>query len=241
MSKNKAFTLVEILMASTLTGVALLFMLQFFLTHMNQYYWIVGSNQLCEDLRTFAKFLEKDVHNSLEFYVFENLNGAMDFSRKITTTNKSPLITLPTVGNCALLVQEKGMVSGGKGIVYYIGTATSERGTNYLPLYRARVEFNNDGKISTTTEDLAPFLVAKLKVTDDGKIYKAYTLSDKKGIFYMHDRRGSYHQHHFAGVRHGFYVNSVIVEPGMHFKVAETPCNFCFYSRNPRFSMHFLE
>lgn len=216
-----------------MAGVFLTFCTQFFLTQLNQYYLISGNNKLSEQLRTLSKYMEKDVHNSLEFYVFPDLTSALSFTYASTT--------FPQVGNCLLLIQEQGMIAGGRGVIYYVGSECNS-GTKlaYYPLYRALVTFSAQKKIVETASVLNQLVVGHLKKATSSHVQLYSTTSpDASGIFYSTERRRFYgsadYYPHIAGCRHGLYVGTTLMQPGLKLKVTETPCNFCFYSRNPRF------
>lgn len=238
--KVRGFTLFEIMMAATLAGITLACIIQFFLTQLNQYRLISGNNQLNETVRIFSKFFEKDTHNSLQFYVFANLDAALAFK-------KGDAVTLPKAGNCVLFVTERGLVSGGKGVIYYV----DENAVNHItinetvcwPFYRAIVSFNGAGKISENEASLSKLPLGYIKGVED-----SFLLSQKftdgnsnTGIFYTidHKRFGrndsdtSYP--HIAGCRHGIYVGTTLAQPGLKGEASATPINFCFFSRNPRF------
>ncbi|MDR1254688.1 MAG: prepilin-type N-terminal cleavage/methylation domain-containing protein [Puniceicoccales bacterium] len=231
-NKSRGFTLVEIMLAGVMAGVFLTFCTQFFLTQLNQYYLISGNSKLSEQLRTFSKYIEKDVHNSLEFYVFADLSSALNFTYAGTT--------FPKVGNCLLLIQERGMIDGGKGVIYYVGSECNS-GTKvaYYPLYRALVTFSAAKKINEAASVLNQLVVGHLKKSATNSHVQLYSISSSGGIFYETERRkfgGSVDYYpHITGCRHGLYVGTTLMQPGLKLKVTETPCNFCFYSRNPRF------
>ena len=117
--RKSGFTLVEILVAAGLASITLACIVQFFLTQLNQYYLISANNALNENLRLSSKFFEKDTHNSLEFYVFEDLTEALAFVKGTTE------VTLPRAGNCVLFVTERGMVSGGRGDILPLAFRTT--------------------------------------------------------------------------------------------------------------------
>ncbi|MDR0392914.1 MAG: hypothetical protein LBH52_01640 [Puniceicoccales bacterium] len=233
-NKSRGFTLVEIMLAGIMAGVFLTFCTQFFLTQLNQYYLISGNSKLSEQLRTFSKYMEKDVHNSLEFYVFPDLSSALSFTYASTT--------FPKVGNCLLLIQERGMVEGGRGVIYYVGSECNS-GTKlaYYPLYRALVTFSAAKKIVEAASVLNQLVVGHLKKSATNTPVQLYSTTSPaaSGIFYATERRrfstGTEYHPHIAGCRHGLYVGTTLMQPGLKLKVTETPCNFCFYSRNPRF------
>lgn len=231
---TRGFTLFELLIAATLASITLACIIQFFLSQLNQYRLIFGNNQLNENVRIFSKFFEKDTHNSLEFYVFENLEEALNFVKGTT------VISLPAVGNCALFVTERGMVDGGRGTIYYIGEKTELNGVICWPLYRSIVSFTADKKISEGKTKLYKLPLGYIK--DEGEYYftKNFAIESNKGIFYSidhkrFDRKTDKQYPHVAGCRHGIYVGTTLVYAGLKGYTAETSVNFCFYSRNPRF------
>lgn len=223
---SKGFSLTEVLVAILLGSIALTAMMQFFLAQANQYYWISGSNSLNADLRVLAKQLEKDVRNSLEFYVCPNLSYALNF-----TTSGA---LYPRGGNCLLLVQERGMVQGGKGILYNIETTRSNQGTKFAayPLKRALVTFNSSNKINETEAALRWLTVGYVKHNPvTGKSDGFYTEGSSTNVaFYMPERK------QLPGCRAGLYIGTTLSRKGMLKQLAETRCNFCVYSRNPRFN-----
>ena len=229
--RARGFTLVELLMASTLGGITLACIVQFFLAQLNQYRLISGNNQLNESVRIFSKFFEKDTHNSLEFYVFSDLTGARESVKGSGSSSG---------GNCALFVTERGMVEGGRGVIYHIGAITTVNGIKCYPFYRAIVSFTSAHKISEAAGDLSnlPLGYIKNAGTDENP-----SLSQKfsNGIFYTiaHKRFGRNDTDakypHVAGCRHGIYVGTTLVQPGLKGSASETSVNFCFFSRNPRF------
>jgi len=255
--RQSGFTLVEVLMASFLASITLTCIIQFFLTQLNQYRYISSSNKLNESLRIFSKFLEKDVHNSLSFYVFNNLKEALDFKEP------SSKITTPSVGNCVLFVQERGMVEGGRGIIYHVGEATTLNGQDCYPLYRALVTFSANKKIneviSPVNDQEIPLInltlgyLPKLNTettesgedtnisTDDWPQF--FSQAEITGIFYTNARkRAGYPLYdsaaktpYVASCRRGLFVGTRLIQPGFRGVHAETLCNFCFFSRNPRF------
>lgn len=216
-NNSKGFTLVEVLTASILSCITLACIVQFFLTQLNQYRLISGNNQLSENLRIFSKFFEKDTHNALAFYVFENLDAALNFKKtdKVTTQHS---------GNCVLFVEARGIVSGGQGTLYYVGEKTTRNGQSCYPLYRAVISFNNS-KINERKNDLKNLSLAYLKETPE-----CFT----NGIFYISSIR-KFTDTPIAGCRHGLYTKFKMIEPGLKGQAAETLCNFAFYARNPRF------
>lgn len=247
-NRQDGFTLVEVLMASILSCVALACIVQFFLTQLNQYRLISSSNKLNENLRIFSKFFEKDVHNSLRFYVFKNLEEALNFQENATTVN------VPTVGNCVLLVQERGMVSGGRGIIYHIGEEADLYGQNYYPLYRALVTFASNKMIQENKEDLINLTVGFLykpadeeqEIVSDGwtQLFEMKVDNETiKGIFYTNSRKrmgSALHNSnseipYVLGCRRGLFIGTRLMQPGIRGISSQTICNFCFFSRNPRF------
>ena len=224
--RARGFTLVELLMASTLGGITLACIVQFFLAQLNQYRLISGNNQLNESVRIFSKFFEKDTHNSLEFYVFSDLTGARESVKGSGSSSG---------GNCALFVTERGMVEGGRGVIYHIGAKTTVNGISCWPLYRAIVSFTNEHKISEAAGDLSNLPLGYIKNDGDSFVQKFGS-----GIFYTiaHKRFGrntGAQYPHVAGCRHGIYVGTTLVQPGLKGSASETSVNFCFFSRNPRF------
>lgn len=229
-NKKGGFTLVEVLVAGSLSCITLACIIQFFLTQLNQYYLISTNNALNENLRVFSKFFEKDTHNSLEFYVFEDLAEALKFTKGST-------VTLPRAGNSVLFVTERGMISGGRGDLYFVGDKTTVNRQDCYPLYRSIVTF----PLSADDSSLSKLIVGYIKPDDSTTFAKQFTDGNsKKGIFYTidHKRFGRYtgaEYPHVAGCRHGIYVGTTFVQPGLHGKVSESFVNFCFFSRNPRF------
>ena len=267
--RQSGFTLVEVLMASFLACITLTCIVQFFLTQLNQYRYISSSNKINESLRIFSKFLEKDVHNALKFYVFDNLDKALAFT-------EGNSITIPTVGNCVLFVQERGMVEGGRGVIYHVGEETTLNGQNCYPLYRALVTFSANKKINevdpnktqTTTSENSSIPLINLTLgylpkgnaendasedntsgndtTNDWPQFFSGTNSENKpitGIFYTNARKragsplynSTAETPYVAGCRRGLFVGTRLIQPGFRGVHAETLCNFCFFSRNPRF------
>lgn len=244
--RQSGFTLVEVLMASFLACITLTCIIQFFLTQLNQYRYISSSNKINESLRIFSKFLEKDVHNALSFYVFEDLTNALEF------TEPSSKITTPTTGNCVLFIQERGMVEGGRGVIYHVGEKTKLNGQDCYPLYRALVTFSTQKKIIETTDTLINLTVGYLpkpksennEPTDAGvnDWPQFFTQDETTGIFYTNARkRAGYPLYdstaktpYVAGCRRGLFVGTRLIQPGFQGVHAETLCNFCFFSRNPR-------
>ena len=234
-NRESGFTLVEVLVAGTLSCITLACIVQFFLTQLNQYYLIGANNALNENIRIFSKFFEKDTHNSLEFYVFENLTEALSFTKGSTS------VTLPRAGNCVLFVTERGMVDGGRGDLYFVGDQATINNQSCYPLYRSTVTFSSSKKINETAATLSRLVLGYIKPDASTTFVKKFTDGDsKKGIFYTIDHKrfgrntgASYP--HVAGCRHGMYVGTTFVQPGLHGKVSESALNFCFFSRNPRF------
>ncbi len=234
-NRGSGFTLVEVLVAGTLSCITLACIVQFFLTQLNQYYLIGANNALNENLRIFSKFFEKDTHNSLEFYVFENLTEALSFTKGSTS------VSLPRAGNCVLFVTERGMVNGGRGDIYYVGDQVTINNQACYPLYRSIVTFSSSKKIQETASSLSRLVLGYIKPNASTTFEKKFTDGNsKKGIFYTidHKRFGRYTSTsypHVAGCRHGIYVGTTLIQPGLHGKVSESFVNFCFFSRNPRF------
>ncbi len=232
--KVRGFTLFELLMATTLGGITLACIIQFFLTQLNQYRLISGNNQLNENVRILSKFFEKDTHNSLEFYVFDDLAGALAFKKGTTS------VTLPKAGNCVLFVTERGVVDGGRGTIYYVAAQTTINGISCWPLYRAIVSFTAENKISEDEAGLSKLPLGYIK-TDGVSFTKKFTDdTPTSGIFYTIDhkrygRNTGAEYPHVAGCRHGIYVGTTLVQPGLKGNASETSVNFCFFSRNPRF------
>ena len=225
-AKEQGFTLVEVLIAGTLSLVTLTCIMQFFLSQLNQYRLISGNNALSESLRVFSKFFEKDVHNSLEFYVFGNVDKAFTFEYGTTE------VSAETAGNCILFIQEKGMVEGGRGILYFVDTEITKNGIACYPLYRALVTFANTHKIAENYEGLQKLPMGYLKKTDQD----LFAINSKTGIFATVDhRKFSEGGNYIPGCRHGAYLKAIFIQPGLRGASAESPFNFCFYSRNPRF------
>jgi prepilin-type N-terminal cleavage/methylation domain-containing protein len=69
LSERKGFSLTEVLVALLLGGVAIAGMTRFFIAQFHQYYLITNNNGLNYDLRTMAKYLERDIRSSIEFNV----------------------------------------------------------------------------------------------------------------------------------------------------------------------------
>ncbi len=259
--QSGGFTLVEVLMASFLACITLTCIIQFFLTQLNQYRYISSSNKINESLRIFSKFLEKDVHNALRFYVFDNLDNALEFT-------EGSSVTVPTVGNCVLFVQERGMVEGGRGVIYHVGEETTLNGQTCYPLHRALVTFSEAKKInevvSSANDKEIPLINLTVgylptlnsesgndtngndTTTNDWPQFFSGTNSENKpitGIFYTNARkRAGYPLYdstaetpYVAGCRRGLFVGTRLIQPGFRGVHAETLCNFCFFSRNPRF------
>ena len=233
--KVRGFTLFELLMASALAGITLACIIQFFLTQLNQYRLISGNNQLNESVRVFSKFFEKDTHNSLEFYVFNDLDGALSFKKGSTQ------VTLPKAGNCVVFVTERGVVSGGRGTIYYVAEqAATVNGISCYPLYRAIVSFTAENKISENEASLKNLPLGYVKKDGNSFVKKFTDDTPTNGIFYTIDhkrfgRNTSAEYPHVAGCRHGIYVGTTLVQPGLKGSASETSVNFCFFSRNPRF------
>ena len=234
-NSESGFTLVEVLVAGTLSCITLACIVQFFLTQLNQYYLIGANNALNENIRIFSKFFEKDTHNSLEFYVFEDLTEALSFTKGSTS------VTLPRAGNCVLFVTERGMVDGGRGDLYFVGDQATINNQACYPLYRSTVTFSSSKKIKETASTLSRLVLGYIKTDASTTFVKKFTDGNsKKGIFYTIDhkrfgRNTSAAYPHVAGCRHGMYVGTTFVQPGLHGKVSESALNFCFFSRNPRF------
>lgn len=249
--RQNGFTLVEVLMASFLACITLTCIIQFFLTQLNQYRYISSSNKINESLRIFSKFLEKDVHNALSFYVFDNLDSVFKFTEDSS-------ITAPTIGNCILFVQERGMVKGGRGIIYHVGEETTLNGQSCYPLCRALVTFSADKKINETADNLINLTVGYLpklksennKPTESSvntwpQFFSGTNSKNKPitGIFYTNARKrvgyslynSAAQTPYAAGCRRGLFVGTRLIQPGFRGVHAETLCNFCFFSRNPRF------
>ena len=233
--RKGGFTLVEVLVAGSLSCITLACIIQFFLTQLNQYHLIAANNSLNENLRVFSKFFEKDTHNSLEFYVFEDLTEALAFTKGSTS------VTLPRSGNCVLFVTERGVVSGGRGDLYFVGEQTTVNGQDCYPLYRSIVTFSSSKKINEKESDLSKLVVGYIKPDNSTAFVKQFTDDDSKnGIFYAIDhkrfgRNTTAEYPHVAGCRNGIYVGTTFVQPGLHGEVSESFVNFCFFSRNPRF------
>ena len=239
----QGFTLFELIIEATLGGITLACIMQFFITQLNQYRLIAGNNQLSENVRIFSKFFEKDTHNSLAFYVFDNLTEALSFKR-------GDEVTLPKVGNCVVFVTERGLVSSGKGLIYYVDENEASHitinGTVCWPFYRAIVSFKPSGQINETENTLSKLPFGYIKGTEDN-FFKKFTYTNPStsetstGIFYTidhkrFDRNDTSAQYpHIAGCRHGIYFGATLVQPGLKGSASETPINFCFFSRNPRF------
>ena len=255
--RQSGFTLVEVLMASFLACITLTCIIQFFLTQLNQYRYISSSNKINESLRIFSKFLEKDVHNALSFYVFNNLEGIIS-----PENGNFTLPTAPCIGNCILFVQERGMVEGGRGVIYHVGEAISLNGQDCYPLYRALVTFSSNvgtGKpINETKDTLTNLTVGYLpklttETAESGEGTNNNTTSndwpqffsqdETTGIFYTNARKragyplydSSAQTPYVAGCRRGLFVGTRLIQPGFQGVHAETLCNFCFFSRNPKF------
>ena len=229
----RGFTLFELIMAAGLASITLACIIQFFLTQLNQYRLISGNNQLNETLRIFSKFFEKDTHNSLEFYVFDNLAGALGFK-------KGTAVTLPKAGNCVLFVTERGMVEGGRGTLYYVGDSVTLDGVDCWPFYRAIVSFSAAGEIAEDGNTLKKLPLGYIKGDEDSFVQLFTDNNSNTGIFYTvdHKRYGRYTATtypHIAGCRHGIYVGTTLVQPGLKGNLSAVPINFCFFSRNPRF------
>ena len=233
--RKRGFTLVEVLVAGTLSCITLACIVQFFLTQLNQYHLIAANNALNENIRIFSKFFEKDTHNSLEFYVFEDLTEALGFTKGSTS------ITLPRAGNCVLFVTERGVVSGGRGDLYFVGDQTTVNNQSCYPLYRSTVTFTGSKKINETADNLSKLALGYIKPNASTTFVKKFTdENSKKGIFYTIDhkrfgRNTSASYPHVAGCRHGIYVGTTFIQPGLRGKGSESALNFCFFSRNPRF------
>lgn len=244
--RQSGFTLVEVLMASFLAGITLTCIIQFFLTQLNQYRLISSSNKINENLRIFSKFVEKDVHNTLCFYVFKDLEEALNFD----ATKSS--IEVPTVGNCVLFVQERGMVNKGRGVIYHVGEATLLNGQECYPLYRALVTFSEDKTIQENADTLINLTVGYLAKPanneQDDTWEQFFELTNNKneiitGIFYTNSRKRAGNVLHnsntklpyVAGCRRGLFVGTRLIQPGFYGMNAQSLCNFCFFSRNPRF------
>ena len=221
--KVRGFTLVEILIAAALSGITLTCVIQFFLGQLNQYRLISGNNRLCENLRLFSKFFEKDTHNSLEFYVFDSLDKASAFK-------KGDTISLPKSGDCVLFVTERGIVEKGRGTIYYLGEKLED--VDYYPLFRSVVSFSAEGKISVKTKTKT-----KIELPDLSLPLGYIKKKDKdEKIFYAKDHK--YFEKNGAripGCRRGIYVNAILIQPELRGPASETSVNFCFFSRNPRF------
>ncbi len=245
MKQEKGFTLVEILVAGTMAGVFLTFCVQFFLTQLHQYQIISWSNQLNEQLRTFAKFVEKDVHNSLEFFAFSDLDALL---KEVPNSAISYGGAEDIGGDCVLLVEEKGRVEGGRGVAYFVGSKQSFGEYSYYPVYRAIVTFSAEGKVNETAENLQQLIVAHLKPELDGwagsfmfSDQAVQLTSEHLRIFKVLDRK-KVNGEYVAGCRHGLSVSTRLVQPGLpstetkkKISYLETPCEFTFFSRNPRF------
>ena len=243
--RQSGFTLVEVLMASILACITLTCIIQFFLTQLHQYRLINSNNKLNENLRILSKFLEKDVHNSLSFYVFNNLEEIIS-----PENGNFTLPTAPCIGNCVLFVQERGMVEGGRGVIYHIGEKITLNGQDCYPLYRALVTFSKEKKIIESADTLANLTVGYLPklnsetaesgnetITNEWPQFFSGTNSET-GIFYTNNRRyakDSDYNPYVAGCRRGLFVKTRLIQPGFNDINAETLCNFCFFSRNPRF------
>lgn len=233
--RKSGFTLIEVIVAGALSCITLACIIQFFLTQLNQYHLIAANNTLNENLRIFSKFFEKDTHNSLEFYVFEDLTEALAFTKDSTS------VTLPRAGNCVLFVTERGMISGGRGDLYFVGDETTINNQVCYPLYRSIVTFTSSKKISETASSLSKVTLGYIKPDDITTFVKKFTDGNsKKGIFYTIDhkrfsRNTATYFPHIAGCRHGMYVGTTFIQPGLHGEVSESSLNFCFFSRNPRF------
>jgi hypothetical protein len=203
-------------------------------------------NKINESLRIFSKFLEKDVHNALSFYVFDDLAKALEFT-------EGSSVTVPTIGNCVLFVQERGMVEGGRGVIYHVGEELPLNGQDCYPLHRALVTFSpnaDTGKVINETKDtlinLTVGYLPKLNTettesgedtnisTDDWPQF--FSQDETTGIFYTNARkRAGENYPYVAGCRRGLFVGTRLIQPGFRGVHAETLCNFCFFSRNPRF------
>lgn len=213
--RNQAFTLVEVILASSLASITMACILQFFLTQLNQYRLISANNKLTESLRIFSKFLEKDVHFSLEFYAYDTFQKAAEGTTPAAEN----------LGNCLLLVQERGRVAGGRGIVYFVGDGVLKNGVAVYPLYRALVSFNSSRQIIETEANLKCLFLGYIKGSSGFN-----PENNKQGIFYTFNKDTA-----LPGTRHSVYVCLTLTQPGLHGTVSETVANFCFYSRNPRF------
>lgn len=237
-SRKKGFTLVEVIIAGTLSTIVLAGIMQFFLAQLNQYRLISGYNKLNESLRIFGKFFEKDVHNALSFYVFssEGNSTTSGTALNFTKANMSSY-TFPKVGNCLLLIEERGMISGGRGTLYYVGSSIVRNGQLCYPLYRTLVTFNTSNKIAETASSFSNLPVAYLKPNaDETGPVTFFSYGGSTGIFYLDSRKmidteGIY----TPGCRHGVYFKGTMLEPGLHGQSAELTTQFCFFSRNPRF------
>lgn len=231
------FTLFELIMSATLAGITLACIIQFFLTQLNQYRLIAGNNQLNENLRIFSKFFEKDTHNSIEFYVFDDLAEALA-AKKGDAIHWA--VTPPKVGNCVLFVTERGMVEGGRGTLYFVGASVTLDGVVYWPLYRSIVSFTAQKKISETEDTLSKLPLGYIKSVGESFSKRLTDADSKTGIFYAvphkrYGRNADAKYPHIAGCRHGIYVGTILAQPGLKGNASATPINFCFYSRNPRF------
>ncbi len=233
-NKNNGFTLVEVIVAGTLSCITLACIIQFFLTQLNQYHLITANNALNENLRIFSKFFEKDTHNSLEFYVFDDLSKALEFK-------KDSSVVLPKAGNCVLFVTERGMVDGGRGDLYFVGDQMFVNNQSCYPLYRSIVSFDSSKAIKETASSLSKLILGYIKPDETTTFVKQFEDDNStKGIFYAIDHKRFSRSidssaPHVAGCRHGIYVGTTFIQPGLHGKVSESFVNFCFFSRNPRF------
>ncbi|MDR1665732.1 MAG: prepilin-type N-terminal cleavage/methylation domain-containing protein [Puniceicoccales bacterium] len=76
-SERKGFSLTEVLVALLLGGVAIAGMTRFFIAQFHQYYLITNNNGLNYDLRTMAKYLERDIRSSIEFTTTNPPNASL--------------------------------------------------------------------------------------------------------------------------------------------------------------------
>ena len=219
---KRGFSLLEVLIAIFLASIAMTAITQFFITQVNQYSWIAGSNALNQDLRTLSKYLEKDVRNAIKFHVFDTFNDAKNFVDGTT-------LTYPRYGNCVLFVQEVGMTTGGRGVVYLIENTLTNAGTSFqsYKLMRALVTFNSSKKVVEAYADLKFLTVAYIKPNSSEPVG---LFGSPNKVFYQPARVL------LPSYRVGLFIGTTLVKKGLHKQVSETKCNFCMYSRNPRFT-----
>ncbi|HWZ95806.1 MAG TPA: prepilin-type N-terminal cleavage/methylation domain-containing protein [Opitutaceae bacterium] len=173
-TKLRGFTLVELMIAATLTGLVLTAILTITITCLKIYNNNANKLTVDKDMRKYTMYFENDAAYSNTFYIYDTVaNGAPALD---TTTSTDNYINPGQAGDLLLLITTATNPDGStdvKRVIAYYHVVTDAT-TNSGPVYRLDTQGDNASAANPSPDFGAPGTTP---------VYQLYTTYTKKGFY----------------------------------------------------------